>query len=76
MAVEEQCKLLSIGIICLIDIIVAETSRMYGFIAGCNGIPDDIVRSLREEDWSDVRVETGRRLFDQVSRDWEMEKQS
>lgn len=73
---EEQCKLLSIGMIYLIDIIVAETARMYGFIAGCNGIPDDIVRSSRKEDWSDVRVETGIRLFDQVSKDWGMGKQN
>ncbi len=69
---EERVKLLSVGIIYLTDVVVAEAARLVAFTAGYYGIPDEIVREGQKENWKEIGAEIGARLMEQVLEDWRM----
>ena len=71
-SLNKQAELLSIGILYMIDIVVAETARLIGFIAGYYEFPDGVVRQAQRADWTELRTEIGVRLTEHVLKDWEM----
>jgi tetratricopeptide (TPR) repeat protein len=71
---KKRVELLSIGIIYLVDIVVAETARLVGFTAGHYAVPDEMVPRGQNQDWKELRAEVGIRLLDQVLKDWGMAK--
>ncbi len=71
---DERVKLLSIGIIYLTDVVVAETARLVAYVAGYYGVAEEIVRENQKENWKEVGAEIGVRLMEHVLKDWEMLK--
>lgn len=71
---DERVKLLSLGILYLTDVIVAETARLVGFVAGNYNVPNEIVGEKQKENWKEVYSEVGVRLMERVLKDWEMLK--
>lgn len=71
---DERVKLLSIGIIYLTDVVVAETARLVAFTAGYYGVPREIIDAKHNENWKEIGAEIGVGLMQQVLKDWEMAK--
>lgn len=46
---DERVKLLSLGIVYLTDVVVAETARLVGFVAGNSNVPNEIVGENQKE---------------------------
>lgn len=72
---DERVKLLSIGVIYLIDVVVAETARLVAYVAGYYGVPNEIVRENEKENWKEVATEVGVRLMEHVLKEWGMAKE-
>lgn len=68
---DDQTRLLSIGIIGVSDAVVAESARIIGFLAGHFGLPIPNWGQDNEE-WSDLYTETGTRLMERVVSEWSM----
>jgi hypothetical protein len=71
---EERVKLLSLGIIYLTDVVVAETARLVAYTAGYYGVSDQIVREGQKQNWKQVGEEIRVNLLEQVLKAWEMVK--
>ena len=69
---DEQIKLLSIGILYLADIVVAETARHIGFIARQYNFSNPI--EGQNQNWKEVRTEVGIKLLEEVLKDWQIAK--
>jgi tetratricopeptide (TPR) repeat protein len=71
---DEQTRLLSVGIIYLLDIVVAETARQFGFLAAHHRISVEEIQNAQGSDWRTLRVKVGISLFEQVAVEWKMTK--
>jgi len=69
--VDEQIQLLSTGIIYLADVVVAETARQIGFIAGRFGLSNPL--EGQNQNWKEVRTKTGILLLEKVLTDWQID---
>jgi tetratricopeptide (TPR) repeat protein len=70
----EQIRLLSIGIIYLTEVVIAETGRHIGFLAGNYGISNELVSKRQNQNWKEISVEIGVKFLEHVTKDWQMVK--
>lgn len=68
---EEQTRLLSIGILQMPEVVIAEASRMIGYLGGRHNLT---VTGWGETkaDWRDFMADTGVRLMETVLEQWQM----
>ena len=71
---DEQIRLLSIGMMYLTDIIVSESARIIGFIAGYHRVSEEMVPKSNKQGWSDFTADNAAKLLERVAVSWEMVK--
>jgi hypothetical protein len=71
---EAQVEALTLGIMYLPDIVVAETARLIGYLSGLFQYSLDLTVEGEKQDWKDVIAEVGAGLMEQVFKDWNMRK--
>lgn len=71
---DEQVRLLTIGMMCITDIIVSEAARIIGFIAGHYHVPEEMVPKSYEQEWSEFTADNAVKLLEPVVVSWGMVK--
>jgi hypothetical protein len=69
---EVQVNLLSTGIIRLLDVIVAETSRLVGFTGGHFGVSAEVIKDGHPRQWREIASDVGVKFMERVVKDWEL----
>src|SRR5262249_49940958 len=72
--VDEKRKLLSLGIIYLTDVIVAEVGRQIGFLRAYHRLSSEKIFGSHQPSWAEIRGDVGIRLLEQVSKDWQLQE--
>ena len=71
---DEQIRLLSIGMMYITDIIVSESARIIGFIAGYHRVPEEMIPKSNKQGWSGFITDNSAKLLERVAVSWEMVK--
>ena len=72
---DEQIRLVSIGMIYITDVVVAETARLVAYTAGHYAVPEEkIVAECQQYDWKPIRSDIGVQFLENVMTDWDMVK--
>jgi hypothetical protein len=60
--------------LCLTDLIAAETGRIQGFIAGKFNISYEAIEKNQQPNWNDVFKEAAIKLLECAGKDWQLVK--
>lgn len=72
MTQKRRLELLSLGVKYLPDVIVAETSRQFGYCIGHFGIAQSIIPDMKNRDWSELYSVMRTRFLDRAAKDWDL----
>jgi len=65
-------NVVSLGVACLPDIIVAEAGRHFGFLVGHFDFPEETARHEKMQNLSAICAEAGAEFFERVAVDWHL----
>jgi len=68
----EKRRLLSIGILCLTDVVVAEMAWQIGFLRAHYQLRDEDIFEGKSPDWSEICADVGAKLLQQVTKYWRL----